>query len=83
MTENIRIGAVSYLNTKPLIHDLESLAPGAELVLDYPSRLADRMAQGELDCAHTGDRVFSRFGLSADSKYRHREPRARAERHPV
>src|SRR5947208_15317342 len=51
MTEKIRIGAVNYLNTKPLIHELEALAPQAELVLDYPSRLADQMARGELDVA--------------------------------
>src|SRR5829696_683190 len=47
----IRIGAVNYLNTKPLICDLEELAPQAELVLDVPSRLADRLAAGELDVA--------------------------------
>src|SRR6266516_4206815 len=51
MTESIRIGAVSYFNSKPLIHELPKLAPRAELVLDYPSRLADRMATGELDVA--------------------------------
>src|SRR5262245_26508593 len=51
MTEPIRIGAVSYLNTKPLIHGLETLAPDAELVLDYPSRLADGLECGELDVA--------------------------------
>ena len=48
MTEKIRIGAVNYLNTKPLVYELEALAPNAELVLDYPSRLADQMARGEL-----------------------------------
>ena len=47
----IRIGAVNYLNTKPLIHDLEELAPEAELILDVPSRLADRLQVGELDVA--------------------------------
>jgi chorismate dehydratase len=47
----VRIGAVSYLNTKPLIHDLETLAPEAELILDLPSRLADRLAADELDVA--------------------------------
>src|SRR6266851_5636618 len=47
----IRIVAVSYLNTKPLVHELEALAPQAELILDYPSRLADRMARGELEVA--------------------------------
>jgi len=51
VTERVRIGAVNYLNTKPLIHDLEQLAPAAELVLDYPSRLADDLAAGRLDVA--------------------------------
>ncbi|MBM3995291.1 MAG: menaquinone biosynthesis protein [Planctomycetes bacterium] len=47
----IRIGAVSYLNTKPLVYELESLAAPAQLILDYPSRLADHMASGDLDVA--------------------------------
>jgi chorismate dehydratase len=51
MSEKIRIGAVSYLNSKPLVHELETLAPQAELILDYPSRLADQLARGELEVA--------------------------------
>src|SRR5438270_13134059 len=51
MDNPIRIGAVNYLNTKPLICDLDVLAPDAELVLDVPSRLADRLAAGDLDVA--------------------------------
>lgn len=51
MESAIRIGAVNYLNTKPLICDLELLAPEAELVLDLPSRLADQLAEGRLDVA--------------------------------
>ncbi len=47
----IRIGAVEYLNTKPLICDLELLAPEAELVLELPSRLADHLAERKLDVA--------------------------------
>ena len=47
----VRIGAVSYLNSKPLIEGLDLLAPEAELVLDYPSRLADELAAGRLDVA--------------------------------
>lgn len=47
----IRVGAVAYLNTKPLISNFASLAPAAELVLDLPSRLADRLAAEELDVA--------------------------------
>jgi chorismate dehydratase len=47
----IRIGAVSYLNTKPLIYDLEKLAPDAELILEPPSKLADDLAQEHLEVA--------------------------------
>jgi chorismate dehydratase len=45
----MRVGAVNYLNSKPLIYELGQLAPQIELSLDLPSRLADRMAAGELD----------------------------------
>ncbi|HBU37175.1 MAG TPA: hypothetical protein DEB70_05150 [Planctomycetaceae bacterium] len=41
-----RIGAVQYLNTRPLIHGL-----GNALDFDLPSRLADRLADNELDVA--------------------------------
>ncbi|MBI2806773.1 MAG: menaquinone biosynthesis protein [Planctomycetes bacterium] len=51
MNERIRIGAVSYLNTKPLVFDLQALAPQAEVILDHPSRLADQLARAELDVA--------------------------------
>jgi len=53
MTMNgpIRVGAVNYLNTKPLIHNLQTLAPNIELRLDVPSRLADALAAGLLDVA--------------------------------
>ena len=46
-----RVGAVNYLNSKPLIEGLEQAAPEIELILDYPSRLADRLARGALDVA--------------------------------
>src|SRR5260370_40362479 len=49
MERPIRIGAVNYLNSKPLICDLEELAPCAELTLDLPSRLADQLAAGQID----------------------------------
>ena len=47
----MRIGAVSYLNTKPLVYRLAQIAPRATVVYDLPSRLADRLAAGELDVA--------------------------------
>jgi chorismate dehydratase len=47
----VRIGAVNYLNSKPLIEGLSQLLPEAELTLDYPSRLADDLEAGRLDVA--------------------------------
>jgi chorismate dehydratase len=47
----VRIGAVNYLNSKPLIEGLAELLPEAELTLDYPSRLADDLEAGRLDVA--------------------------------
>lgn len=47
----MRIGAVNYLNTKPLVYGLERYAPQAEIVFDLPSRLADKLADGRLDVA--------------------------------
>ncbi len=48
----LRIGAVSYLNTKPLIAGLaDRLGRGGQLSVDLPSRLAQRLAAGELDVA--------------------------------
>lgn len=47
----LRVGAVRYLNAKPLYHRLEEWAPGISLVMDYPSVLADRLDRGELDVA--------------------------------
>src|SRR5438105_9924425 len=51
MDRPVRIGAVNYLNSKPLIYELPLLAPEAELTLDVPSRLADRLGEGSLDVA--------------------------------
>ncbi len=43
----LRVGAVSYLNTKPLIWGLDA----SQLVLDVPARLAADFAAGRLDVA--------------------------------
>lgn len=51
LTQQLQIGAVSYLNSRPLIEGLEDLLPCANLVLDYPSRLADSLSAGRLDVA--------------------------------
>ena len=49
--DRLRVGAVSYLNTKPLVFGIEELAPYADVILDVPSRLAQRLETGELDVA--------------------------------
>lgn len=47
----LRVGAVSYLNSKPLIEGFSTILPQAQLVLDVPSRLADELQKGRLDVA--------------------------------
>lgn len=47
----IRIGAVSYLNTKPLVFGLDQLAPFAQVEYDLPSRLSTGLAAGRFDVA--------------------------------
>ena len=51
MVRPVRIGAVSYLNTKPLVFGLAERLPEAEIVFDLQSRLADDLSCGELDVA--------------------------------
>ncbi len=46
---SIRVGAVNYLNSKPLIDGLGEATDKLTLSVDLPSRLADQMAAGELD----------------------------------
>jgi chorismate dehydratase len=51
MTKRLKVGAVTYLNTKPLVYRLSEFAPRAEVHFDLPSRLADDLAAGRLDVA--------------------------------
>lgn len=51
MAIEMRIGAVNYLNSKPLVYELAELAPAARITYDLPSRLADSLAAGRLDVA--------------------------------
>lgn len=44
----LRLGAVSYLNTKPLVYGLEA-DPGFAIRFDVPSRCAALLHQGEVD----------------------------------
>jgi len=50
--KKIKLGAVSYLNTKPLLYGIESsneLLEQIELIKDYPSRIASQLLEGSID----------------------------------
>jgi chorismate dehydratase len=75
----LRIGAVSYLNSKPLIHAIDRDAADLEVLEDLPSRLADRLAAGELDVAlvpsieylrHSGYTIVSDACIASDGPVR-------------
>jgi chorismate dehydratase len=53
VSAKIRIGAVSYLNTRPLVFGLEQGLAENRIELSYavPARLTDRMIAGDLDIA--------------------------------
>jgi chorismate dehydratase len=51
MATPIHVGAVSYLNAKPLYYGLCDILPEVRLTMDVPSRLAEKLAAGELDVA--------------------------------
>ena len=51
MQRKVRVGAVSYLNTKPLIYGIEKgmIKEEAELLIDYPSKIAAMLFEDEID----------------------------------
>ena len=51
LDKRIRIGAVSYLNTRPLLYGLKrsGLMERIELVEEYPSRVAEMLLNDEID----------------------------------
>lgn len=77
MEAKIKVAAVSYLNTKPLLYGIErsDVMNDIELLLDYPSKLAERLKNGEIDMALLpvaampgikGARVVSDYGIASD-----------------
>ncbi|HEX3448747.1 MAG TPA: MqnA/MqnD/SBP family protein [Isosphaeraceae bacterium] len=60
MAPPIRVGAVSYLNAKPLYYGLCEHFPQIRLSMEVPSRLAEQLSDGELDVAlNPVGRVFA------------------------
>ena len=51
MERKIRVGIISYLNTRPLLYGLKktSVRDKIELVEDYPAKLAEKLKNGEID----------------------------------
>jgi chorismate dehydratase len=51
LERKIRVGAVSYLNTKPLVYGFEngSMKDEIELISDYPARIAGMLLRDEID----------------------------------
>jgi chorismate dehydratase len=76
MSSRIRVGAVSYLNATPLCYKLCEYSPNVELIMEVPSRLAEKLAAGELDVAlipsieylrgaHLGYEIIAGFAIAA------------------
>ena len=51
MQRKVRVGAVSYLNTKPLIYGIEKgmIKEDANLIIDYPSKIASMLLEDQID----------------------------------
>jgi chorismate dehydratase len=79
LSRKIRVGAVSYLNTKPLIYGFEQgmMKDIVELTIDYPSRIAEALLNDTIDIglvpvavipelkeAH----IISDYGIAADGE---------------
>lgn len=49
--QKIRVGAVSYLNTKPLLYGMDKMPVRdmIDLSVDYPSAVAERLQEGSID----------------------------------
>lgn len=77
MEGKIKVGAVSYLNTKPLLYGIERspIMNEIELSLEYPSELARKLKNDEIDVALLpvaamidipGAEIVSDYGIAAD-----------------
>jgi len=78
LSAKIKVAAVSYLNTKPLLYGIErsnALMNDIELVVDYPANLARSLKEGSIDMALLpvaampgieGARIVCDYGIAAD-----------------
>ncbi len=77
LNPKIRVAAVNYLNTKPLLYGIErsEIAKDIDLILNYPSQLASSLQEGSIDLAllpvaaipsTKNARIISDYGIAAD-----------------
>lgn len=77
MDTRIKVAAVSYLNTKPLLYGIahSEIANEIDMVVDYPAQLARRLQEGSIDMALLpvaaiptipGARIVSDHGIATD-----------------
>jgi chorismate dehydratase len=77
LASKIRVAAVSYLNTKPLLYGIErsDVMKDIEIVVDYPSQLAKSLQEGSIDMALLpvaaipgipGANIVSDYGIATD-----------------
>lgn len=75
----IRIGAVSFLNTRPLVHGLPAVGPDHQLSFDTPGNLAEKLRMGEIDVGlvpivehlrGVGDSFVPGIGIASDGPVR-------------
>ncbi len=77
LKDKIKVAAVSYLNTKPLLYGIErsDVMNDMELILNYPSKLAQSLQDGSIDMALLpvaampgiqGARIVGDYGIAAD-----------------
>ena len=71
------MGAVSYLNTKPLLYGIErsEVMKDIEMSVNYPAEVARQLKEGSIDMALMpvaampdipGSRIVSDYGIAAD-----------------
>ena len=77
MEGKIKVGAVSYLNTKPLLYGIErsEVMKDIEMSVNYPAEVARQLKEGSIDMALMpvaampdipGSRIVSDYGIAAD-----------------
>ncbi len=79
MYPKIKVAALSYLNTKPLLYGIEhsDIINDLEIIVDYPAQLARSLQDGNIDMALlpvaaipgiSGANIVSDYGIAADGK---------------